>query len=97
MAEFLTTHVVPVQMVCLAIAAAILGPLLLSRSVRACVWASTRAKMLHGELCDCLYCEHLAELHQRISQLEQEVAILSASRNPALDTQSTAACSVSCR
>jgi hypothetical protein len=93
MADF-SSHVVLLQMICIAIAAAILGPLLLSRSVRACAWASARARMLHGELCDCLYCEQLVELQQRIVQLERDVAILSASRSPAIETESTAACNV---
>ncbi len=81
MLDSVAEHAALIQVACVALAALLLAPLAALKSVRAWAWTVRRSRELHGELCECVYCDQLAELRQRIDLLENEIAELRAARD----------------
>ncbi len=73
MSEWLSTNFDRIQIVCwllggglLILAAGLKVPRVYARAV-------TRVRELHGELCECLFCDQLSELRARLERVEQEL------------------------
>jgi hypothetical protein len=73
MNEWLSTSFDRIQVVCwllggglLLLAAGLKVPRVYARAVM-------RIRELHGELCECLFCDQLSELRARLEQVEQEL------------------------
>jgi hypothetical protein len=81
MLDYLTQHVMLIQVGCVALAALVLVPLVALKSARACAWTVRRSRELHGEICECVFCDQLSELRQRIDLLENEIGELRAARD----------------
>jgi hypothetical protein len=81
MLDFVTGHTLPIQAACIALAVLVLAPLGALHSARAYAWTVRRSRELHGEICQCVYCDQITELRQRIDRLETELAELHSVRH----------------
>jgi hypothetical protein len=81
MLDFLAAHATLIQAGCVALSALVLVPLFALQSARACAWTVRRSRELHGEICECVFCDRLSELRQRIDLLENELAELRSARD----------------
>lgn len=81
MLDFLTGHALAIQVACIAVAVLVLAPLGALHSARAYAWTVRRSRELHGEVCQCVYCDQMTELRLRIDRLESELAELHSVRH----------------
>jgi hypothetical protein len=93
MSEWLSTNFDRIQAVCwllggglLILAAGLKIPRIYARAV-------TRIRELHGELCECLFCDQLSELRARLEQVEQELDDLRAQGSMSTFSRVAAGCS----
>ena len=89
MLDFLTEHAALIQVGCVALSALVLVPLVALKSARAYAWTVRRSRELHGEICECVFCDQLSELRQRIDLLENEIAERRAARDLDRDLSSS--------